>query len=89
MNLEGNDWADDVQVWLVKKTHTNHLFFLLLPLLGTFSLHALPPLVPRRELLGMGTSLWFLATAVVGSAWDVPAQNSCSCTPLLVLSYFC
>ena len=24
MSLEGNEWVDDVQVWLVKKKNTNH-----------------------------------------------------------------
>lgn len=72
MSLEGNKWVDDVQVWVVKKKPTlNHKpFFLLycIPLLNTFSLHAMPHLMLHHELLGMGTSLWVLATAVVGSA---------------------
>lgn len=74
-----------------KKTPHKPLIFLLhwIPLLDTFSLHALLPLVLHHEFLEMGTSSCVLATAMVGSVSDAHAGNSCSCSSLLLLSYFC
>lgn len=66
-------------------------FFLLhcIPLLNTFSLHAMPHLMLHHELLGMGDIFVGFGNHRGGFSRVAHPQNICRCTSLLLLSYFC